>query len=217
MPKEKPFKLDQVSIRMVMDPPLYSDVPLTTPEAAIKVLQDVFKDYDREVVCLVNLKNNMQPINLNIVSIGVIDQAIIHPRELLKSSILSNASSVLIAHNHPSGNLAPSALDISMTDRLQQVFTLMGIDLVDHIIIGNSSNYYSFREQQEMPVGQPHYTEELAEIRLKEQFPLRPEPTSVLEQLHNAKEENRSATENPAEKTTKKSIRKTTGRDDPGR
>ena len=64
MPKEKPFKLDQVSIRMVMDPPLYSDEPLTTPEAAIKVLRDVFKDYDREVVCLVNLKNNMQLVNL---------------------------------------------------------------------------------------------------------------------------------------------------------
>ena len=217
MPKEKPFKLDQVSIRMVMDPPLYSDVPLTTPEAAIKVLRDVFKDYDREVVCLVNLKNNMQPINLNIVSIGVIDQAIIHPRELLKSSILSNASSVLIAHNHPSGNLTPSALDISMTDRLQQVFTLMGIDLVDHIIIGNSSNYYSFREQQEMPVGQPHYTEELAEIRLKEQCPLRPEPSSVLEQLHNAKEENRYAADKLVEKTMKRAVHKTTGRGDPGR
>ena len=60
MPKEKPFKLDQVSIRMVMDPPLYSDIPLTTPEAAIRVLRDVFKDYDAilsPTVCCLPPKN----------------------------------------------------------------------------------------------------------------------------------------------------------------
>ena len=120
-------------------------------------------------------------------------------------------------HTHPSDNLAPSTLDISMTDRMQQVFSLMGIDIVDHIIVGDNDNYYSFREHQEMPVGQPHYSEELAEIRLKEQFPLRPEPTSILEQLHNAKEENRSEAEKPAEKTMKNTLQKITGREDPGR
>lgn len=211
MPKKKPYKLDRVAIRMVKEPPLYSEEPLSNPETAIKVLRDVFKEYDREIVCLVNLKSNMQPVNLNIVSIGAIDQAIVHPRELLKSSILSNAASVLIMHTHPSGNLTPSTLDISMTDRMQQVFSIMGIDIVDHIIIGDNDNYYSFREHQEMPVGQPHYTAELAEIKLKEYFPLKPE--SVLDQLNDAKEHKRTA----ERIAVNKEIRKTTGRDDPGR
>lgn len=211
MPKKKPYKLDRVAIRMVKEPPLYSEEPLSNPETAIKVLRDVFKEYDREVVCVVNLKNNMQPVNLNIVSIGAIDQAIVHPRELLKSSILSNASSVLIMHTHPSGSLTPSTLDISMTDRMQQVFSIMGIDIVDHIIVGDNDNYYSFREHQEMPVGQPHYTAELAEIKLKENFPLKPE--SVLDQLSAAKESSRAVERSEVNKD----IRKTNGRNDPGR
>ena len=212
MPKKKPYKLDRVAIRMVKEPPLYSDVPLSNPEAVIKVMRDVFKEYDREVVALVSLKSNLTPVNLNIVSIGAIDQAVIHPRELLKSAILSNAASVLIAHNHPSGDLSPSGPDISMTDRMQQVFSLMGIDIVDHVIIGDNDHYYSFREHQEMPVGQPHYTEELAEIRLKEQFPLKPD--SVLDQLQSAKQE---AQTSGRISHTEKSIRKASSRDDPGR
>ena len=95
-----------------------------------------------------------------------------------------------------------------MTDRMQQVFTLMGIGIVDHIIIGDNDNYYSFREHQEMPVGQPHYSAELAEIRLKEQFPLRPEPTSVLDQLKEAKE---------MKSLPAKAIRNQNSRADPGR
>ena len=210
MPR-KPYKLDKVAIRMVKEPPLYSEEPLSNPETAIKILRDVFKEYDREVVCVVNLKTNMQPVNLNIVSIGAIDQAIVHPRELLKSSVLSNAASVLIMHTHPSGNLTPSTLDIAMTDRMQQVFSIMGIDIVDHIIIGDNDNYYSFREHQEMPVGQPHYTAELAEIKLKEYFPLKPE--SVLDQLSDAKESSRTA----RRAETNIDIRKTNSRNDPGR
>lgn len=215
MPRKKSYKLDRVAIRMVKEPPLYSEEPVNTAEAAIKVMRDAFKDYDREVVCIVNLKSNMQPINLNIVSIGALDQAMIHPRELLKSSVLSNASSALIMHNHPSGNLSPSKIDIAMTDRMQQVFTLMGIDIVDHIIIGDNDNYYSFREHQEMSVGQPHYTQELAEIRLKEQFPLKaelPKPGSVLEELSKARAE-RSAGKNLSEKAAVKMKTRDSGPD----
>ena len=95
-----------------------------------------------------------------------------------------------------------------MTDRMQQVFTLMGIGIVDHIIIGDNDNYYSFREHQDMPVGQPHYSAELAEIRLKEQFPLLPESSSVLDQLKGTK----GMKSLPA-----KAIRNRNSRADPGR
>ena len=182
---KKPYALDRVAIRMVKEPPLLSDKPMNTPEAAIEVMRDVFRDYDREVVCVVNLKANLQPISLNIASIGAVDQAIAHPRELLKSAILSNAASVILVHLHPSGDLTPSGLDIAMTDCTQQAFSLLGIGVVDHVIIGDKSKYYSFRERQEMPVGEPHYTTEIGEIDLKKAYPIRRE--SVLGQLKQAK------------------------------
>lgn len=209
MPKEKTYKLDQVAIRMVKEPPLLSDKPMDNPEAAIEVMRDVFRDYDREVLCVVNLKSNLQPISLNIASIGAVEQAIAHPRELLKSAILSNAASVILMHLHPSGNLEPSKQDISMTDRMQQAFTLMGIGIVDHIIMGDGDRYFSFREKREMPVGELHYTSELAEVDLKKAYPLTKE--SVLNQLQGAKKEQ----QNPETRTERN--RKAKGRESPGR
>ena len=211
MPRKNSYKLDRVAIRMVKEPPIYSEEPMNSAEAAVKVLHDTFRDYDREVICLVNLNSNLQPINLNIVSMGALDQAMFHPRELLKSTVLSNAASVIIMHNHPSGKLTPSPQDIAMTDRLQQIFSLMGIDILDHVIIGDGDKYYSFREHEEMPVGQPHYSAELSEIRLKEQFPLKPE--SVLTQLDDAKEQSRNA----GKTITDNDIKKVNDRAAPGR
>ena len=77
---------------MVEAPPLASDYPINSPEVAIKLMADILKDYDREVVAVINLRPDMKPINMNIVSIGALDQSLIHPRELMKSTILSNAS-----------------------------------------------------------------------------------------------------------------------------
>lgn len=100
MENRKLFHLDQAAIRMVKEPPLYSDIPLDTPQAVVKLLADIYKDYDREVFTVVNLRPDLKPINLNIVSIGALDQAMAHPREVMKSAILSNASSILLVHNH---------------------------------------------------------------------------------------------------------------------
>ena len=119
---QKKYKLDQVAIRMVREKPLYSTEPIDTPEKAVKLLAEAIRDYDREVVCVINLNSAMQPINLNICSMGAIDRAIVSPREVLKSSILSNATSVMLFHNHPSGNCQPSEQDVFITDRMQEVY-----------------------------------------------------------------------------------------------
>ena len=86
---ENRFKLKQVAIRMVEMPPLLSDIPFDGPEAVVKVMADMLKDYDREVVAIVNLKSDTRPINMNVVSMGALDQSIAHPREILKSTVLS--------------------------------------------------------------------------------------------------------------------------------
>ncbi|HBZ04092.1 MAG TPA: DNA repair protein RadC [Lachnospiraceae bacterium] len=150
MMTEKKYKLDQVAIRMVREKPLYSTEPVNTPEKAVKLLADAVRDYDREVVCVINFNSAMQPINMNICSMGAIDRAIVCPREVLKSSILSNASSCMLLHLHPSGDCHPSEQDVYITDRMQEVYKLMDIKLLDHIIIGGDS-FYSFTENRIMP------------------------------------------------------------------
>lgn len=107
MSTAKPFKLKQSAIRMVAAPPLQSEEPITSPEAAIRVMASELKNYDREVMCVINLKQNGQPINFNIASMGALNESIVHPRELMKSIILSNAASVILVHNHPSEVSSP--------------------------------------------------------------------------------------------------------------
>jgi DNA repair protein RadC len=83
------------------------------------------------------------------VSRGSIDSSIVHPREVFKRAILQNASSMILIHNHPSGETEPSHEDIVITNRLVECAKILGIRIVDHIIMGNEylENHYSFREE----------------------------------------------------------------------
>ncbi len=148
----KPYHLDKVAIRMVKEPPLYSSTPVRSPDDAVRLRAEMLKGFDREVFCIVNFRNDMTPINMNIVSMGTLDASLVHPREILKSTVLSNAAFVMAFHNHPSGSLVPSQPDIETTDRLQQLYSLVGIEFLDHIIIGSGDQYYSFRENQTLPL-----------------------------------------------------------------
>ena len=141
-------KLEVVSIRLVKEAPILSDKPIGNPIAAVELLGKHLCEMDREVMCVINLKANGIPVNCNFVSMGAVDQTLAHPRELFKSAILANASSMLILHNHPSGKLNPSKEDCMLTDRMLKLSELMGIPLVDHIIVGgNNESYFSFKEK----------------------------------------------------------------------
>ena len=137
MSTTRPYKLDRVAIRMVKEPPLYSAEPIRSPENAVRVVAEMLRQYDREAFCIVNLRNDLSPINMNIVSTGTLNASIAHPREILKSAVLSNASATMLFHNHPSGNLTPSQEDIEVTDRMSRLFSMAQMPLLDHIIIGN--------------------------------------------------------------------------------
>lgn len=148
MPRKNEFKLNMVSVRLVKDAPVYSDHRIVSPAAAVDVMGDLLCEMDREVVCVINLKSDSTPINCSIVSIGAINQTIAHPREMLKTSILSNAANIILMHNHPSGTLEPSREDTMLTDRMIQVCNLIGIPLLDHIIVGgDNGQYFSFKEK----------------------------------------------------------------------
>ena len=146
--KKNPFKLDVVSIRLVKDAPLRSGRPINNPQAAVALVGEQLCEMDKEVVCVINLRSDCTPINCSIVSVGTVNESLVHPREILKSSILSNAASILILHNHPSGRLVPSQQDCMMTDRMIKMCEYMGIPLQDHIIVGgDNAQYFSFKEK----------------------------------------------------------------------
>jgi len=148
MPRKNEFKLDVVSVRLVKDAPVLSEHKIVTPEDAVDVVGKFLCGMDREVVCVVNLKGDNTPINFHIASIGTVNQAMAHPRELFKASILSNAVNIILLHCHPSGNLHPSKEDTMLTDRMIKLSELIGIPLLDHIIVGGDNReYFSFKEK----------------------------------------------------------------------
>lgn len=149
MDKKTPFQLNVVSVKLVRDAPILSGNKIINPESAIAAVGEFLCEMDREVVCVINVKTDGTPINCNIVSIGALSQAIIEPRELFKSAILSNAAFIIMVHNHPSGSLYPSKEDTIATDRILKLSSLLGIPLMDHIIVGgDNSRYFSFKEKE---------------------------------------------------------------------
>ena len=166
------YKMNQVSIRMVKEPPLISENPITGPESAVDIIGEYLKDFDRELMVLVNLRSDGKPINMNIMSIGTINASIACPREALKASILSNAAAIMLFHNHPSGNLIPSRDDIRSTDRLIKAYDLMNIPVLDHIIVGPNMQYYSMREHNIFDIPCNLYSDVLEDLKF-ESIPLK--------------------------------------------
>ena len=147
MMEKSEFTIDKVSIRLVKDSSLYIDYPLDSAEKIADVIGGELRDMDREVFCVINLKADLSVASYTFASVGSIDRSIVHPREVFKSAILSNACSIIIMHNHPSGNIQPSDPDIFITQRMNECCELMGFPLLDHIIVGaGNKEYFSFKE-----------------------------------------------------------------------
>lgn len=101
-------------------------------------------DREQFIIACLNTKN--EPTNILVVSVGTLNKAIVHPREVFKTAILSNAASIVAFHNHPSGNSEPSQQDIELTNRLYEAGELLGIKLLDHLIIGDRT-FTSLKEK----------------------------------------------------------------------
>lgn len=146
-------ELEVVNVRLVKEPSMYSEKKMSSPEDVVELMAKEMAQYDREVFCILNMKNSGQIINMNIVSIGTINASLVSPREVFKSSILSNASGIIALHNHPSGSIKPSKEDIAVTKRLRKCGALLDIELLDHIIVGGSNGeMFSFRNENMLDV-----------------------------------------------------------------
>ena len=123
---------------------------ITNPYDAYKLVKSFLIDSDREKFIVACLDTKNQPVNIQVVSIGSLNSAIVHPREVFKIAVLSNASNIICFHNHPSGNISPSEEDENITRRLKECGEILGIGLVDHIIVGDRDRYFSFKENNKI-------------------------------------------------------------------
>ena len=112
---------------------------LTSPETAYKFIERVceLSSEPEENLMMLTLNTKNTVTGVFTVSKGSLNSSIVHPREVYKRALLNNANSIMIFHNHPSGDPAPSKDDIAITKRLEEVGKIIGIKLLDHLIIGD--------------------------------------------------------------------------------
>jgi DNA repair protein RadC len=117
-----------------------------SPEDAARVFAQYLQGSDREHFVVMMLDTKSRVIGLNTVSVGTLDQTLVHPREVFKPAILANASSLIVCHNHPSGDPQPSPEDNHVTAKLAEAAKIIGIDLLDHIVIGANDKHCSLKQ-----------------------------------------------------------------------
>lgn len=126
-----------------------SSGPVTADDIYDLLMRDMMHE-KRELFMSIHLNTKMQIESKHLISIGCLDTAPVHPREVFRPAVRSGAAAVIVAHNHPSGDPEPSAEDIAVTERLLKASKIMGIRMLDHIIIG-SGRYVSLREEGIIP------------------------------------------------------------------
>lgn len=123
----------------------YSYPRFTNSRDIFAEFREQFLSLDREHFFVLTLDSKNKLIGMHDISTGSINSSIVHPREVLKPVILSNAAAVIFIHNHPSGDPIPSKEDRDCTDRLVKCFNIFGIRVLDHIVIGET-DYFSFAD-----------------------------------------------------------------------
>jgi DNA repair protein RadC len=127
--------------------PTQERLTVSSPADASGLLSRYLKGADREHFVALFLDTKNQVTGIHTVSVGDLSSALVHPREVFKPAILANAASILVAHNHPSGDPAPSPEDVAITHRLCEAGELLGIALLDHVIIGEPGRWTSLKEK----------------------------------------------------------------------
>ena len=143
----RPYSIPGFRIALVREPgvKLAERPEMRQPAAAARVLAEYIGEADRElfVVALLTIRGRI--LGLHTVSVGCLTSSLVHPREVFKPAILASSSAILIAHNHPSGDPEPSAEDLALTRRLAAAGTILGIEVLDHVVLGEQGRFVSFR------------------------------------------------------------------------
>lgn len=122
-------------------------VLLNKPVHVFHFIKSKFIGEKRECIYCLSLNSKNELISADLVSIGTVNYSVAHPREIFQFAIRNSAVSIILVHNHPSGNVEPSSEDIQLTKRIEHAGTIIGIKLTDHVIVSDCA-YYSLRENR---------------------------------------------------------------------
>ena len=137
----------EISRRILSQDKNFSDKKITSPQDVAEMFIPLLKDDLKEKFILICLNSANKIIKHEIISIGNLNSSIVHPREIFKAAIENSSASVILMHNHPSGNPEPSSEDISITKKLVEAGKMLDIPVFDHIILAGN-NYTSFVEKR---------------------------------------------------------------------
>lgn len=141
-------RINNVSIKMIKKGDILYDTNRITQPKHIQKLGRAFleaSDRERLIVCCMDAKN--KPFLINEITVSSLTISKINPREVFKAAMLSNASSIILFRNNANGDLQYSNEDLSFIERIVKAGEVLGIELLDHIIIGDEDRYFSFKEQ----------------------------------------------------------------------
>jgi len=119
---------------------------ISTPEDVVELCAPQLRGLDREHFWALALNTKNQLLKMVEVSVGSLNASIVHPRELFRDAVRLSAASVVVVHNHPSGDPTPSGADIQLTRRLAKAGDVLGIELLDHVVIGDGGEHASLRD-----------------------------------------------------------------------
>jgi DNA repair protein RadC len=142
-PKVKLVRVGSVAVRETPD----AVESVRGPAQIARIVSAFIGQETQEVFVAVLLDGRNQPISVTEISRGTVSASLVHPRETFRAAIAAGASAIVIAHNHPSGNLNASAEDLVLTERLVEAGKLLGIPIVDHVIVGDNGLFNSFRDR----------------------------------------------------------------------
>jgi DNA repair protein RadC len=145
----RPYTIPGFRIALVREPgvKLAERPQIRIAADAAPLLAQYIGDADREVFAVALLTIRHRILGLHTVSVGCLTSSLVHPREVFKPAILAGSAALLLAHNHPSGDPEPSAEDIALTRRLTAAGQLLGIEILDHLILGEGGRFVSLRER----------------------------------------------------------------------
>jgi DNA repair protein RadC len=142
-----PFRF-RVSLVREPETPYREPVSLSRPTSVVRYLwTQIFHDLDREAMAAVFLDTRNRLIGVNLAYLGTLDRTAVEPRGILVAALLCNAAGIVVGHNHPSGDLSPSAEDILFTRRMAQAAETVGVRLIDHMILGGADRWVSLKER----------------------------------------------------------------------
>ncbi len=120
------------------------DYQITEPGSVVKAIRASITDKAKEHFKLILLNTRNKIIRIGTISVGTLNASLVHPREVFREALVHSAFSVILAHNHPSGDCEPSEEDLRITKRLQEAGRIMGVEVLDHIIV-TATGYFSFK------------------------------------------------------------------------